>query len=142
MMAPWAETCCNMVWLINSVTHSEMWASCSKYCCIWQDKQNSYICSSRNYSVTESTLLQENHALYSTKHWQGTATVISTVSTNIHVLNTPACYKSVFRSLTLWNPCSWYAAVTDLWKIIIFHFNSILRKKISIMKKILFLLSA
>jgi hypothetical protein len=39
-------------------------------------------CSSRNYSVTESTLLQGNRTLYSITHWQGTTTVITTTSTN------------------------------------------------------------
>jgi hypothetical protein len=38
-MAPWAETCCDIVRPINSVMHSEMWASC----CVWQEKQNSCI---------------------------------------------------------------------------------------------------
>jgi hypothetical protein len=42
MMAPWAETCCDIVWQMNSVMHSEMWVSGFVYCCVWQEKQNSY----------------------------------------------------------------------------------------------------
>jgi hypothetical protein len=42
-MAPWAETFCDIVRPVNLVMHSEMWASCLVCCCVWQEKQNSYI---------------------------------------------------------------------------------------------------
>jgi hypothetical protein len=43
MMALWAETCSDLIRLLNSVMHREMLASWLVYCCVWQEEQNSYI---------------------------------------------------------------------------------------------------
>jgi hypothetical protein len=65
MMAPWAETCSETVQPINSVMHSEMWASCSVYCCVWQERWNSYIVLTHNrmHSLKNIGVLQYDNIL-------------------------------------------------------------------------------
>jgi hypothetical protein len=90
MMAPWAETCSDIVRPINSIMRSEMWVSWLVCCCAWQEKQNSYIV--LTYNRMHSLNFLENYDNLHLIH-----------SEPVTVKHTPKYTRSGFLSPELWS---------------------------------------
>jgi hypothetical protein len=110
MTAPWAEICSDAVWPINSVMHSEMWASCLVFVVSDRKNKNSYTVLTHNrlhsleiiyilvYLNSQDSMLQVNYLeciLYKTS-------LLSRIQWDLHYVRFEAFTAVNIYSVVFW----------------------------------------